>query len=139
MSSFYILVKLNILHLYNYFDSPRKLFSDPNLAKFLNISAKPFFPRIHMFINYPFCSIKICIFFFMNKVKLHPGLWAYKIRNPYASRIFECIVNASQVLLRMMKAVRTMYREKLRYVHLNVKRSTGKWYYVKNSARRFIR
>jgi len=74
MSSFYILVKLNILHLYNYFDSPTKLFSDPNLAKFLNISAKPFFPRIHMFINYPFCSIKICIFFFMNKVKLHPGL-----------------------------------------------------------------
>lgn len=38
----------------------------------------------------------------------------------------------------MVKAVRTMYREKPRYVHLNVKRtSIGKCYYVKNSARQF--
>jgi len=32
--------------LYNYFDDPTKLFLDLYLAKFLNISAKPFFPCI---------------------------------------------------------------------------------------------
>lgn len=43
------------------------------------------------------------------------------------------------ITVRAMKAVRTMYREKPRYVHLNVKRtSIGKCYYAKNSARGFI-
>jgi len=36
---------LNVLH--NYFDSPTKLFSDLYLAKFLDISAKLFFPCMH--------------------------------------------------------------------------------------------
>jgi len=41
--SFNILAtSLNVLH--NYFNGPNKLFSDLYLAKFLNTSAKPFFP-----------------------------------------------------------------------------------------------
>jgi len=35
-------ISLNVLH--NYFDSPIKLFPDFYLTKFLDTSAKPFFP-----------------------------------------------------------------------------------------------
>jgi len=38
---------------YNYFDSPTKLFSDLYLTKFLDISAKPFFPcTVNKVINF---------------------------------------------------------------------------------------
>jgi len=36
-------ISLSVLH--NYFDGPTKLFSDLYLVKFLDTSAKPFFPR----------------------------------------------------------------------------------------------
>lgn len=75
---------------------------------------------------------------FLDKVKLHPGSRAYKISR--SARIGNIRIHGHYRASGMMKAVRTMYRKKPRYVHLNVKRtSVGKCYYVKKSVRGFIR
>jgi len=51
--SFDILANLyNLSSLYNYFDSPTKLFLELYLSKFFNTSAKSFFPCIHFYERY---------------------------------------------------------------------------------------
>jgi len=52
---------MSILH---YFDGPTKLFSDLYLAKFLNISAKPFFPYISSI-------VKLYILYKYKKIFVH--------------------------------------------------------------------
>lgn len=48
----------------------------------------------------------------------------------------ECSAGISLRPVNVVKAIRTMYREKPRYVHLNVKRtSAGKRNYIKNNGR----